>query len=80
MTGRLVEARLDDGDAFHDASIELTRAARNFLLDVAPGRPPLYELVRLSPNPLLDKGQQSSGLRWSSSWPSIAPRSPRTPR
>lgn len=57
VTGRLVEPRLDDGDAFHDASIELTRAARNFLLDVTAGRPPLYELVRLAQEPALDKPQ-----------------------
>jgi hypothetical protein len=57
VTGRLVEVRLDDGDAFHDAAIELTRAARNFLLDATAGRAPLYELVRLAAEPALDKPQ-----------------------
>lgn len=58
VSGRLVEVRLEDGDAFHDASLELTRAARNFLLEMSPGRSPLYEVVRLAPEAPLDIAQQ----------------------
>ena len=58
VTARLVEIRLDDGDVFHDASIELTRAARDFLLEATPGRPPLYEVVRLPRDPVLDPAQR----------------------
>lgn len=58
VSGCLVEVRLDEGDAFHDASLELTRAARNFLLEVSPGRPPLYEVVQLAKDAPLDIAQQ----------------------
>ncbi|NVB79078.1 MAG: ATP-binding protein, partial [Kofleriaceae bacterium] len=58
VSGCMVEVRLDDGDAFHDASLELTRAARNFLLEVSPGRPPLYEVARLAREAPLDIAQQ----------------------